>query len=219
MRIYYYINFKPEYGNDDYIFTIEIKDEYDVEMVSKIIIPGDFIRIASKNVAIDSTNVNYIEIPKKMIEVGGIIYGSRDNPFKIEAGMNIDIQIPQTNANRIRKMMKLMESISTDKFEIYKQSISSEHIQNESFRILQRYIEREPYKVIFGNDVISSMNKELVKVVFVSWKFIKEQDDKMTHILTNLNHKYNKANIVVFWKGNENYSELKNYGGIVGVLY
>lgn len=154
-----------------------------------------------------------------MIEVGGIIYGSRDNPFKIEAGMNIDIQIPQTNANRIRKMMKLMESISTDKFEIYKQSISSEHIQNESFRILQRYIEREPYKVIFGNDVISSMNKELVKVVFVSWKFIKEQDDKMTHILTNLNHKYNKANIVVFWKGNENYAELKNYGGIVGVLY
>lgn len=65
MRIYYYINFKPEYGNDDYIFTIEIKDEYDVEMVSKIIIPGDFIRIASKNVAIDSTSLTILKYLKK----------------------------------------------------------------------------------------------------------------------------------------------------------
>lgn len=38
-----------------------------------------------------------------------MIYGSRDNPFKIEANMIINIQIPQNNAFRIRKMMKALE--------------------------------------------------------------------------------------------------------------
>lgn len=106
-----------------------------------------------------------------------------------------------------------------EKYEMYKKSISSEQIQNEGFRILQQYIDRKPYQIVYGNDVITSMKEGLIKVVFVSWKFIKVQDERMIKILTHESHKYEKTNIVVIWKGNEHYEELKSYGGIVGVLY
>ena len=73
-------------------------------------------------------------------------------------------------------------------------------------------------KVIYGQEVISNIEKENVKVVFVNWTFIKRQNEKWFSILTNEENKYKNVNIVVFGKLNANYSEIKRYGGIVGVL-
>lgn len=220
MKIYFV---PPYYDGEcdrftDYKYDIMIEDDYDLEILSKLIKAGDIIRI----IFFDSPwmivqNVNFIELPKKMIEIRGQKYGHVDEIFSIGINMKIEIEVKNEYVDRINKMNKMVEF--NHKFEMYKKAISNEHIQNEGFRILQQYINRQPYKVIYGNEVISLMNKELVKVVFVCWNFIKLQDEQLINILTQDSHKYNNANIVIIWKGNENYEELKTYGGIVGVLF
>ena len=201
----------------DYKYCITFEDDYDLEIISKLIKEGDIIRIIHYNSPrIVVQNVNFIELPKKLIEIRGIKYYMAVETIVIGINMQIEIDIKDENIDRINKLNKMIEF--NHKFEMYKKAISSEQIQNEGFRILHQYINRRPYKVIYGNDVISSMKNELVKVIFVCWNFIKLQDERMINILTQDNHKYNNTNIVVIWKGNENYEELKTYGGIVGVL-
>lgn len=201
-----------------FVCCITIEDDYDVEVLSKMIKEGDFIRIHRYFWLIVS-NVNFIATPRKMIELLGRKYGMDEERVLIEKNMTIEIEVEseEGNADKIRKLEKMKRE--HEKYEMYKKSISSEHIQNEGFRILQQYIDRKPYQIVYGNDVITSMKEGLIKVVFACWKFIKVQDQRMIKILTHESHKYEKTNIVVIWKGNEHYEELKSYGGIVGVLY
>lgn len=199
-----------------YRYSITIEDEYDVEVISQIIKAGDFISLDSYFWTF-VINANFINGPLKTIQIDGSKYGDIVETISIGANTKIEIHIEQEEVDRVEKMNKMIKNLEI--YEMYKKSISSDHIQNEGFRILQQYINKKPYKVIYGNDVISSMNKELVKVVFVCWNFIKTQDIKIVNLLTQNNHKNNKTNIIVVWKGNENYNELKNYGGIVGVLF
>lgn len=201
-----------------YQYKITIEDEFDVEYIYKMIKAGDFILVYGKPIfwAI-ITNTKLIDGPEKMIEIEGNIEGIKATTFTIGKNDTIDLDFEPEVDVRLEKLEKLKENLV--KFEMYKKAISTEHIQNEGFRILQKYINTKPSQVVYGNNVISSMDNELVKVVFVSWNFIKNQDLKMIKLLTQESHKYNKTNIVVVWKGNENYQELKNYGGIVGVLY
>lgn len=195
---------------------IKIEDDYDIEVLSKIVGEGDFLRIRGSFWMI-IRNVDLIEGPPKILQVEGRKHGTIEEAVTIRANIEIELEYEEIDADKIRKLEKIYRE--NDKFEIYKQSLSSEHIQNEGFRILQQYIDRKPYKVVYGNEAVSSMEEELAQVVFVSWKFIKVQEERMFHILTQDSHKYKKTNIVVIWKGNEHYEELKNYGGIVGVLF
>ena len=100
---------------------------------------------------------------------------------------------------------------------IYRESVSDIYIQNESFRILKEYMNKKMDKVIYGYDVISNIEK--VKVVFVSWPFVKNLKKEWFKLFTNKENKIKNANIVVFSKGNKNYNEIKMYGGIIGVIY
>lgn len=195
-------------------YYITLEDEYDVEVISKIIKAGDLIQL-DKSYWTSVMNINY-NAQQKIIEIEGEQLRTIKT-FTIGANMKVGIEIDQEDNARLDKMNRMIKDIP--KYEMYKKSVSTEHIQNEGFRILHEYMNRKPHKLVFGNDVISSMNNELVKVVFVCWKFFKTHDIKMVKILTQENHKHNNANIIVVWKGNENYEELKNYGGIVGVLY
>ena len=72
-------------------------------------------------------------------------------------------------------------------------------------------------KVIYGYDVISNIEK--VKVIFVTWSFVKRVKKEWFKLLTNKDNKIKNTNIVVFNKGSNKYEEIKMYGGIIGVIY
>lgn len=138
-----------------------------------------------------------------------------DQELIIDENSEFEISIPWLFCREIKKIDK----IGDPRFDKYKMSISNEKIQNKSFDILKEYMNKKPYDIIYGNDVIKLMNDGLIKVAFVSWKFLKRQDDEIFDKLTNINNKFNKTNLVVMWKENKNYEQLIEYGGIIGVLY
>lgn len=195
-------------------YRIKMEDQFDVELISRIIKVGDIVR--DNNSYFTTVIAVDFDAQQKTLEINGRqLFTNKVISFGTNKA--IEILIHQENDHRLKKMNKMIEDIP--RYEMYKKSVSSDHIQNEGFRILHEYINRKPYKVVFGNDVISSLNDEQVKVVFVCWKFIKTSNKKLFKILAPDTHKYKNANIIVVWKGNENYEELKTYGGIVGVLY
>lgn len=102
-----------------------------------------------------------------------------------------------------------------EKYKIYRESVSSNYIANESFKILKKYMIKKSNKVIYGYDVISNIEIGKVKVVFVNWTFIKRIKGKYFSILTSKENKYNNIKIVILKKGSENYNKIKRYGGII----
>ncbi|KAK8844514.1 hypothetical protein M9Y10_024379 [Tritrichomonas musculus] len=115
------------------------------------------------------------------------------------------------------KMIEKMDS-RFERYKIYKECVSDIMIRRESFRILREYMENKNDKIIYGFNVISNIENNDVKVVFVVWSFVKNLNEKLFKMLTNKENKYKDVNIVVFGKGDEYYEEIKNYGGIVGVI-
>ena len=117
--------------------------------------------------------------------------------------------------------MELINKMSCqfEDYKIYRESISNANIKNESFRILKEYMDKKKDKIVYGYDVISNIEINNVKVVFVSWSFVKNLKGKWFEILANKENKYKDINIVVFGKDDENYKEIKNNGGIIGVIY
>lgn len=217
MKIYISFSYY-DWDEDSPNFHIKAEDDYDIEILSKYIKVGDYFFVKRNGGCwYLIRNVRYVNTPMKMIEITGLKYHQIEETIYIKPNMEIELQIDPSDEDRIEKLENLCKNIN--KFERYKKAISTEHIQNEGFRILHEYMNKKPYQVIYGNDVLLSMKKELVKVIFVSWKFIKTQNDKIINTLTKENHKSNNANIVVVWKYNENYDELKSLGGIIGVLY
>lgn len=141
-----------------------------------------------------------------------------DDKQKIEIKANVEFKLTISYdfnyvIEKINQMMR-----DNDRIEKYKKAISDEKIQNASFDILNEYIERQPSKVVYSRDVMKLLKKGLIKVVFLSWNFIKKLDDKSFDELTNINNKFNNVNIIMFWKKNKNYKELLEYE-IIGVSF
>ena len=215
---------------DDYegkiIYSINIEDDYDFIIFMEKLKSIDVIRIINLNpielVVFDTNyigvynresikNVKFIIEPIKMIEIE-----DKENKVEIKANVEFKLTIPIVFYHEIDMIDEMIWN--NVKFEKYKKAISDEKIQNKSFDILNEYIEKKPLKVIYGRDVIELLKKGLIKVVFLSWNFIKKLDDKLFDELTSIDNKFKNANIVMFWKKNKNYKELVQYE-IIGVFF
>ena len=200
--------------DDIYEFSILIQYEEDLKSISKVISKGDIICFKKENIWKERVeNVNYIENTEKkiLIEVR-----MKDNSFKnFYIYVSDEFKMYKTNSYEVERIYKIINY--SDKYDIYRKSISGDFIKEESFRILKEYMNKKKDKVIYGQEVISYIEKEKVKVVFVNWTFlILRQEEKWFLILTNEENKYKNVNVV--GKGDENYNEIKSYGGIIGVL-
>lgn len=194
---------------------IGIEYEEILKKFSKVIKKDDEIRnYDSKMTYVKIEEVEYIEEPEKKILINGIMNRSNYS-FYIKAKDTIELH------TRDFERMELINKMSCqfEDYKIYRESISNANIKNESFRILKEYMDKKKDKIVYGYDVISNIEINNVKVVFVSWSFVKNLKGKWFEILTNKENKYKDINIVVFGKDDENYKEIKNNGGIIGVIY
>ncbi|KAK8884626.1 hypothetical protein M9Y10_043742 [Tritrichomonas musculus] len=211
---------KSEYYDyyDEYEWYFRIRIEYDEEVLKiyRIIGIGDLFRFNNSN----RNNYSVIE-DIKYIENGNndkyinIIVNDKGNRKSLFIGINDSFELITRDYTKIDSIYNMDKRY--EEYKIYRESVSDDYIQNESFRILKEYMNKKMDKVIYGYDVIS--NIENVKVVFVSWSFVKNLKNEWFKLLTNKENKIKNANIVVFSKGNKNYEELKMYGGIIGVIY
>lgn len=194
---------------------IGIEYEEILKKFSKVIKKDDEIRnYDSKMTYVKIEEVKYIEEPEKKILINGIMNRSNYS-FYIKAKDTIELH------TRDFERMELINKMSCqfEDYKIYRESISNANIKNESFRILKEYMDKKKDKIVYGYDVISNIEINNVKVVFVSWSFVKNLKGKWFEILANKENKYKDINIVVFGKDDENYKEIKNNGGIIGVIY
>ena len=208
-----YYDYYDEY---EWYFRIRIEDDEEVLKIYRIIGIGDLFRFNNSN----RNNYSVIE-DIKYIENGNndkyinIIVNDKGNRKSLFIGINDSFELITRDYTKIDSIYNMDKRYEENK--IYRESVSDIYIQNESFRILKEYMNKKMDKVIYGYDVISNIEK--VKVVFVSWSFVKNLKNEWFKLLTNKENKIKKANIVVFSKGNKNYEELKMYGGIIGVIY
>ena len=201
------------YSYDVYM-NIMVFYEEALKKISKFIAKDDEIYVyKSGTVKIKVEEVIYIEDLEKKILIKGrnkvkfcSVYIKEKDTFDFFTSDNEKVKI-------IEKMDSRFEG-----YKIYKDSVSDIRIRRESFRILREYLENKNDKVIYGFNVISNIENNKVKVVFVVWSFVKNLNEKLFKILINKENKYKDVNIVVFGKGDEYYNEIKNYGGIVGVI-
>ena len=208
-----YYDYYDEY---EWYFRIRIEDDEEVLKIYRIIGIGDLFRFNNSN----RNNYSVIE-DIKYIENGNndkyinIIVNDKGNRKSLFIGINDSFELITRDYTKIDSIYNMDKRY--EEYKIYRESVSDDYIQNESFRILKEYMNKKMDKVIYGYDVISNIEK--VKVVFVSWSFVKNLKNEWFKLLTNKENKIKKANIVVFSKGNKNYEELKMYGGIIGVIY
>ncbi|KAK8884568.1 hypothetical protein M9Y10_043682 [Tritrichomonas musculus] len=215
---------KSEYYDyyDYYEWYFRIRIEYDEEVLKiyRIIGIGDLFRFNNS----DRNNYSVIE-EIRIIENGSndkykfniinINVNDKGNRKSLFIGVNDSFELITRDYTKIDSIYNIDKRY--EEYKIYRESVSDVYIQNESFRILKEYMNKKMDKVIYGYDVIS--NIENVKVVFVSWSFVKNLKKEWFKLFTNKDNKIKNANIVVFSKGNKNYEELKMYGGIIGVIY
>lgn len=205
------------YHGDDikYIYGIQIQYPEDLKSFSKVISQSDLIQLHTysyyNNLIVDK--VEYVEEPEKSIIVTGK-YFPDDDFHSLSIKLN-DIFYYQTLF--LGKIDSFQQKYSL--YKIYKESVSDLDLQQKCFTILHRLMNKDMEKIVFGKDVISNIKDDLVHVVLVNWTFLKQQDQQWFSLLTDISHKIKRANIVVIDKGTELYEELKNYGGIVGVLF
>lgn len=204
--------------DDLYHYKIKIDYEEDLKRYSKRIQNENFemIYIKKKGIYIKSEyikSVEYIENDNEDdVEKKILIRVSASEIFDICLNDEFDII-------SLDEIKSLEDRRDEEDYKIYKESISSEEIQNSSYRILKNCMSKNGNKVIYGKDAITNLENGTVKVVFVNWTFLKRTEEKIFSMLTKKENKYNNASIVVIGKGNDNYKEIKSYGGIIGVLY
>ncbi|KAK8870474.1 hypothetical protein M9Y10_008357 [Tritrichomonas musculus] len=215
---------KSEYYDyyDEYEWYFRIRIEYDEEVLKiyRIIGIGDLFRFNNS----DRNNYSVIEDiriiengsnEKNRFNIINIIVNDKGNRKSLFIGVNDSFELITRDYTKIDSIYNLDKRY--EEYKIYRESVSDIYIQNESFRILKEYMNKKMDKVIYGYDVISNIEK--VKVVFVSWPFVKNLKKEWFKLFTNKENKIKNANIVVFSKGNKNYNEIKMYGGIIGVIY
>ena len=215
---------KSEYYDyyDEYEWYFRIRIEYDEEVLKiyRIIGIGDLFRFNNS----DRNNYSVIEDiriiengsnEKNRFNIINIIVNDKGNRKSLFIGVNDSFELITRDYTKIDSIYNMDKRYEENK--IYRESVSDIYIQNESFRILKEYMNKKMDKVIYGYDVISNIEK--VKVVFVSWPFVKNLKKEWFKLFTNKENKIKNANIVVFSKGNKNYNEIKMYGGIIGVIY
>lgn len=196
-------------------FMIKIEYEEVLRKFTKIIDKDDEIRIYKNKMGyVKVEEVEYIEEMKKMILIKGKNKGKK-YLFYINNKDIIELYIK--DFDRMDLIKKLDNEF--DVYKIYRESVSDIKIRNESFRILKEYMNNKIEKVVFGYDILSKMENNNIKVVFVNRSFVKNLKNKWFKIFTNKENKYKDVNIVVFEKGEDNYKEIKNNGGIIGVIY
>ena len=215
---------KSEYYDyyDEYEWYFRIRIEYDEEVLKiyRIIGIGDLFRFNNS----DRNNYSVIEDiriiengsnEKNRFNIINIIVNDKGNRKSLFIGVNDSFELITRDYTKIDSIYNMDKRY--EEYKIYRESVSDDYIQNESFRILKEYMNKKMDKVIYGYDVISNIEK--VKVVFVSWPFVKNLKKEWFKLFTNKENKIKNANIVVFSKGNKNYNEIKMYGGIIGVIY
>ena len=200
-------------------FKVQIENEEEIEILQKIIRPDDMISIKSKKIyCLYVLNCQYIEEPNKEFQINGIYYYDIGCEVNFSIKEKLELIIHVNNDSKSYDKLAVM-CFKKKEFEMYNESISNDEIQEKGFRILKDYMNYKSEKVRYGNNVLELMKKNKIKVVFVGWSFIKEQNQMWVEYLTNKDHKYKNTNIVVLRKGTKNYEELKEYGKIIGVLF
>lgn len=167
-------------------FMIKIEYEEVLSKLTKIIDKDDEIRIYKNKMGyVKVEEVEYIEEMKKMILIKGKNKGKK-YLFYINNKDIIELYIK--DFDRMDLIKKLDNEF--DVYKIYRESVSDIKIRNESFRILKEYMNNKIEKVVFGYDVLSKMDNNNVKVVFVNWSFVKNLKNKWFKIFTNKENKY-----------------------------
>ena len=204
------------YDYYEWYFKIRIEYEEEVNKIYKIIGNGDLFRFNklenNKYFVIEDKKYIEDEIKNKYINIIVKYKGGRKSLF---IGVKDSIEMMTRDYSKIEDIYRMDERY--EDYKIYRESISNIYIQNESFRILKEYMNKKMDKVIYGYDVISNIEK--VKVIFVTWSFVKRVKNEWFKLLTNKDNKIKNTNIVVFNKGSNKYEEIKMYGGIIGVIY
>lgn len=212
------ISYNVDYFHGDdirYIYGIQIQYQEDLKMFSKVITQSDRIQLHtfSYNNDLIVDEVEYVEEPEKSLIVTGK-YFPGDDSHSLSIKLNDIFYYQSLYQEKIQLFEKKYET-----YKLYKQSVSDLDLQQRCFAILHRLMNKDMEKIVFGKDVISKIKDDLIHVVLVNWTFLKHQDQQWFSLLTDKSHKIKRANIVVIDKGTELYEELKNYGGIVGVLF
>ena len=139
-----------------------------MKKISKFITKDDEIYVyKSGTVKIKVEEVIYIEDLEKKI----LIKGRNEGKFWSVYIKEKDTFDFFTSDNEKVKIIEKMDS-RIEGYKIYKESVSDIRIRRESFRILREYMENKNDKVIYGFNVISNIENNKVKVVFVVWSFV-----------------------------------------------
>lgn len=219
------------------IINISVNEVEDYQIIKNLIKQNDVIekRIRRKdkniknrfyyiNIALIVDNVEYIKDPTETIHITGKI--SNSDYQNIKEGSKHSIWITDGCEFRLFKnewneeeLRILDDLINYDESEMnYKNLASPRDLQNKCFDILHKYITKNFSYVTYGNETLNTLEMGAIKVLFVTIEFIERQSEEWKYILTSSSRKYHGANIVIYDKKSENWDELTNYGGVIGVL-
>lgn len=169
-------------------------------------------------------SIEYLTDPEETIHIVGHILQSDNSNIKEGSKQSLWITdgcelILIKNKWEKEDIELLTKSNEKKTIEIEKKKIISDrNLQEKCFEMLQKYIAKKFYLVSYGNETIDALENGAIKVLFVTDDYIENQSEKIKKILSSETHKYHGANIVVYDKGTNNWNELTNYGGIIGVL-
>lgn len=217
--------------------NISVNENEDYHIIKNLIKQNDIIekRIRRKdkniknrfyyiNISLIVDGVEYIKDPVETIHITGKISSSDYEYIKegskhsiwITDGCEFRLFKSEWNEEELRIIDDL---INYDESEMnYKNLASPCDLQKKCFDILHKYITKNFSYVTYGNETLNTLENGAIKVLFVTIEFIERQNDEWKNILTSSTRKYHGANIVIYDKKSENWDELTNYGGIIGVL-
>lgn len=219
-----------------YCLNIYVEQSTDYALLYQLIKIGDTIETkirrkdkslknpifyAIVDLAIDQ--IEYVTDPAETIHIFGKI--TRSDNEKIKEGTKQTLWITDgcelklVKSNLDASEMQIIEDIKNPKLkEEIKKLASPKDLQEKCFNILHQYMAKKFTLVTYGNETLDALENGAIKVLFVTEEFIKNQNEEWKNILSNENHKYHGANIVVYDKGSKNWDELTNFGGMIGVL-
>lgn len=219
------------------IVRVSVNDETDYKILNRLIKKDDIIekRIRKKdkvvknrfyyiNISLIIDEVEYIEEPTETIHLTGKITKSDFENIKegckqsiwITDGCEFCIIKEEWNQDEIKILEEIINYDETKPN--YKTHASPRELQHKCFDVLHKYIAKKFSYVIYGKETLSALENGSIKVLFVTEEFIDKQADNYKYALTTENHQFHGANIVIYDKGTDNWQELTNYGGIIGVL-
>ena len=172
-------------------------------------------------VEISVEQIEYITEPNETIHICGTISTSYNENLKEGSKQSIWITdgctIKLFKDNWKKEDIKILEEIYNPKKAVNdnKVVISDRNLQEKCFEILHKYIAKKFNLVVYGSETLEN---GAIKVLFVTNDFIERQNDTWKKKLTTKGNKYHGGNIVVYDQGTNNWEELTNFGGIIGVL-